>query len=338
MATLDFSRAYVVRLEEIGSALLDTRKPGAENQGVARELLASAFDLCLRTGQDQLLANLDTEQPLTERGDLADHPRYLAALTTQLSSFDLDAGTPRQKKVKQLTEATLTALGLTVVDAADRSIAVDDSIRVAGHAAILEIATRKLSIPQVRDAIVYRARAGCDERFILAFDKIIAQLDERGIRLTKTPKVPLDALQAVQRLLADARNSVIDEVGRAGIDRVKALLEPSCPEAAARIDAPISLRLTPRGGAILRAQDPKMPMIPSAITDALMAGLVELVPIAWRAPERVARPYGATQTFAVGELIEHPKFGLGTVKTVAIQRIDVEFTDGPHTLVHRGVK
>ena len=54
----------------------------------------------------------------------------------------------------------------------------------------------------------------------------------------------------------------------------------------------------------------------------------------WRAPEQVARPYGASQTFAVGEAIEHVKFGRGSVVAVQPKRIDVEFADGVHTLVH----
>ena len=60
----------------------------------------------------------------------------------------------------------------------------------------------------------------------------------------------------------------------------------------------------------------------------------ELAHLAWRAPERPVRPYAATQTFAVGDLMEHPKFGRGTVLSCMAQRIEVEFPDGKHTLVH----
>ena len=74
---------------------------------------------------------------------------------------------------------------------------------------------------------------------------------------------------------------------------------------------------------------------PEVVTESVLASLTDLVPITWRAAEAKARPYGASQSFAVGELIEHPKFGRGTVVTVAAQRIDVEFADGKHTLVHR---
>ena len=51
-------------------------------------------------------------------------------------------------------------------------------------------------------------------------------------------------------------------------------------------------------------------------------------------PSLDARPYAASQTFAVGDLVDHPKFGRGTVVAAAAQRIEVEFDDGKHTLVH----
>ncbi len=37
---------------------------------------------------------------------------------------------------------------------------------------------------------------------------------------------------------------------------------------------------------------------------------------------------------SVGDLIEHPKFGRGAVVSIANQRMEVEFADGKHTLVH----
>jgi hypothetical protein len=335
MPGLELPRAHLAYLYDLGSRLIDSRRPGTDNEAVARSMLASFFDVCLRIGQDQLLAELDPSQPPSDRSELADHPRYLPALVAQLDTIDLDGGSPRNTKVKQLGDAIVTALGLAVVDAADRSIALDDKLRVAAHAAILDVATNALSVPQIRDSIIARARAVCEPRFLGAFDKVAAQLDHNGMRLAKIPKVPIDALHAVQRLLADVRDSLIDEVGRAAIDRAKTIIEAASADAAARIDAPISLRLTPRDVAIGRAQDPNVPKAPAMVATTLLAAITELVPIAWRAPERVARPYAATQVFAVGELIEHPKFGLGTVKSVAAQRIEVEFTDGPHTLVHR---
>jgi len=332
MAALDFPRPYVAHLLELGSTLLETRKPGTENATVARELLASFHDICIRTGQDQLLADLDPA--LTDRAELADHARLLPALTAQLDTLDLDSGIPRNTKVQQIADAIVAGLGLTVIDPPDRAVAVDDTLRPKIHAA-LDVTMTALSIPQIRDSIVNRARAACDPQFHGAFDKIAAQLDHRGIRLEKTPKVPLDALHAVQRHLAESRDQLIDETGRAALDRAKAIIEGASAEAAARIDAPISLRLTPRDVAIIRAQDGKLPKIPSVIADTLVAAVTELAPIAWRVTEQAARKYAATQAFAVGDRIDHPKFGIGSVKSVTPQRIEVEFDDGPHTLVHR---
>lgn len=334
MAALDFPRPYLAHLQELGSTLIDSRKPGTENTVVARELLASFHDICMRFGLDQLLAELEPTQPLAERGDLADHPTHLPALAAQLGTIDLDAGTPRNTKVKQLADAIVAALGLTLIDIEDRAVAVDHKVRNEVHAAMTSIVTAELAVPKIRESIIARARAATELRFHHPFDKIAAQLDERGMRIDKTPKVPLEALQTVQRHLADARNSLIDEVARTAIDRAKAIIEGASPEAAARIDAPIALRLTPRDVAIRRAQEPKLPKIPPVIVDTLLVALTELAPIGWRAPEQPLRTYGASQTFAVGERIDHPKFGRGSVTSVSPTRIEVEFEDGEHTLVH----
>ena len=48
-----------------------------------------------------------------------------------------------------------------------------------------------------------------------------------------------------------------------------------------------------------------------------------------------ARRYSMRAVFAAGELIEHPKFGLGvTVSLKDTTKIEVLFPDGPRTLVH----
>src|SRR5688572_28494328 len=114
MAPLELSRAHVGPLQELGSTLLDARKPGTENQTFARELLAGFFDLCLRAGQDRILAELDPSQPIAERADLADHPQHLPALVAQLGTLDIDGGSARNTKVKHLADAVVAALGLAV--------------------------------------------------------------------------------------------------------------------------------------------------------------------------------------------------------------------------------
>jgi hypothetical protein len=77
-----------------------------------------------------------------------------------------------------------------------------------------------------------------------------------------------------------------------------------------------------------------MSKTPARVLQSLLESLTDLVPIAWRAPVQTAVPYAASRTFAVGDVIDHPKFGRGKVIAMAAKRIDVEFADGPHTLVH----
>lgn len=51
-------------------------------------------------------------------------------------------------------------------------------------------------------------------------------------------------------------------------------------------------------------------------------------------PVRDSKPYAAAATFAVGDAIEHPKFGMGMVMRVAGNKIDVRFGDDLRTLIH----
>ena len=59
----------------------------------------------------------------------------------------------------------------------------------------------------------------------------------------------------------------------------------------------------------------------------------DLAALSSRASE--AKPYAPSTTFAAGDVVRHPTFGLGLVATLAgPQRIDVRFPSGPRTLVH----
>jgi hypothetical protein len=162
-----------------------------------------------------------------------------------------------------------------------------------------------------------------------------AQLDERGMRMEKQPKVPLDASQAIQRHLADARDEIISGIATTAIDRAKDVIAGATPEAAARIDQPVTHALTPRDVAIRRACDPRFPKRAAVVAETILAGLSDTAHFAWREAEQAARPYAASASFSLGELVEHPKFGRGSVLSVAAQRIEVEFPGGKYTLVHR---
>ena len=337
MTALEFPRHHVGLLHQLAARLLDSRKAGSDNQALARQLLAGFHEGCMRSGLDRVLVDLDRAFPpldLADRSALADHPSLLPALVAQLSAIDLDDGGPRNAKPRQLADCVVAALGLTLRDEADRTIALDDRVRTEVTAALAGVVDVELAVPQIRDAIVATGRELCEPRYHAAFDKITAQLDERGMRLLKQPKLPVDAIQSVQRVLFDARDAVVDRVARAAIDRAKDVIARADVDAAARIDLPITLRLTPRDVAILRACDARVTKLPSVVVSSLLDSLTELSRLAWRAPERPVRTYAASQTFVVGDVLEHPKFGRGSVISCLAQRIEVEFADGRHTLAH----
>ena len=219
-----------------------------------------------------------------------------------------------------------------MTDEPDRTVTLSDEVRTEVAAAIGRVVAAEMAVPGIRDAILAAGRQRCEEQYQGAFTKLAGQLDDSGMRLLRQPKLPLDAVRAVQQALMDARAAVIARIGSVALDRAKEVIAKVDADAAARIDQPITLRLTPRDVAIRRANH--APKVPAAIAASFVESLGELAGLAWRAVEKPVRPYAASQEFAVGDLIEHPKFGRGTVATVAVQRIEVEFPDGPHTLVH----
>lgn len=352
MPALEFPKHDVRLLHELGTRLLDSRKPGTASDLFARELLVGFFDTCLYAGLDRVLAELaEVHSPidLTDHATLADHPKLHAALVTQLDGANIDGGGPRAAKPVTLANCVVTALGLTLVDEPDRSISLDDGVRREVIAALASVVDDELAqpppprmdarnqereAPKIRAVIIAKARELCEPASLGIFEKVVAQLDDRAMRMIKQPKVPLETSQAVQRALADARNAVYGRIASAAIDRAKEKLAHANPDAALRLDAPISLKLTPREVAILRVCDVRVPKLPKEFVDSLLGSIGELARISFRAAEKPVRPYSASQTFAVGELIEHVKFGRGEVLSGMANRIEVEFSDGKHTLVH----
>jgi hypothetical protein len=57
---------------------------------------------------------------------------------------------------------------------------------------------------------------------------------------------------------------------------------------------------------------------------------------AWSAAiaDRTSQPYATTIKFALGDVLEHPKFGLGAVAKVVGTTIEVRFADGVKKLTH----
>jgi hypothetical protein len=317
--------------------LLDSRKPKTKSEVFARELLVGFFDTCMHAGLDRVLVALEQTFPpldLSDRATLADHPTMCAELAARVHAINLDGGGPRNARPLQLADCLLGALGLTLADEPDQTIVLDHAVRTEVVAALASVVDVELAVPKIRETIIAEARGLCDPRYHGAFDNIAAQLDELAMRMIKQPKVPLDASQAVQRALSDTRSAVFARVASTAIDRAKDKLMQADADAAARIDRPITLRLTPRDVAILRVCDARVPKMPAPVASSLFESLTELSHLSWRAAELPVRPYAASQTFAVGELLEHPKFGRGTVVSCMAKRIDVEFADGKHTLVH----
>jgi hypothetical protein len=341
---IDFPGPRIAALQDYATRLYESRRPGPSLAALARDLLLAFFDVCAHAGLDRVLADLAQAFPPLDPGDraaLAAHEGLLAAMVAQLEAIDLDGGGPRGAKPRQLVDCVVAALGLTLVAEPDRAIALDDAVRTDLTRALAAVIDVELAAPKLRADIIADARARCDPRHHPAFDRIAAQLDERGLQLVKQPKVPLDALHATQYALFDARNAVIARAAGAALDRARDVLAradgaaaQASAQASARIDQPITLRATPRDVAILRACDARVSKTPARVLQSLLDSLTDLLPIAWRAPVQTALPYAASRTFAVGDVIDHPKFGRGKVIATVTKRIDVEFADGIYTLVH----
>jgi hypothetical protein len=252
-------------------------------------------------------------------------------LVARIEAIDLDGGGPRNAKPRQLADCVVAALGLAVVADREPAGSLGANVRAELDAAIARAVEDELGGTKLRDAVIAEARTRCEERFLGAFAKLTAHLDAHGLKLIKLPKVPIDALHASQRALSDARAAVIDRVGRIAIDRAKDVLARADAAVAEQVDRAITLRVTPREVAIARAQAGTSP---GEIARMLAEGLAEVLPVAWRAAEQTVHPYSAARTFAIGDVIEHPKFGRGTVVSMLAKHVDIEFSDGKRTLVH----
>lgn len=335
--SIDFPGPRIAALQDQATRLYEGRRSGTNLTSLARDLLLAFFDVCAHAGLDRVMAELAQAFPPLDPGDrsaLATHEAVLPAMLAQLETIDLDGGGPRGAKPRQLVDCVVAALGLALVDPPDRAIALDDAVRVDVTRALAAVVDVELAAPKLRADIIADARARCDPRHHAAFDRLAAQLDERGLQFVKQPKVPIDALHATQYALFDARNAVIARAAGAALDRARDVLAGADADAGARIDQPITLRRTPREVAILRACDARVSKTPARVLQSLLDSLTDLLPIAWRAPAQLVLPYAASRTFAVGDVIDHPKFGRGKVIATVLKRIDVEFADGIHTLAH----
>ncbi len=339
--TIEFPSTQVVPLQQLGAQLHESRKSGGDLEALARQLLLGFFDLCTRAGLDRVLDDLATARGLddgTSRAALAEHAPTASALAAQLGTINLDGGGPRNQKPRQLAACVMTALELAPTEEPDQQIPLPDVLRLEVVAAMASVADVELAAPKLRETIIREARARLDEQYHGSFDKIAEQLDEHGLRLQRQPKVPITAMQEVQQALIETRGAVVARVAQAAIDRAVPVIAAANADAAARIDQPVTLRATPREVAVLRAQDPRANKTAPEVVRALCESLGELARITWEPAVRPVQPYAASKTFAIGDVIEHPKFGRGAVVSMLAQRIDVEFPDGIHTLAHVAVR
>jgi hypothetical protein len=340
--TIPFPKHRVVSLQDLATRVLDKRG-GSDKDPLARDLLEGFYEVCMQLGLDRVLVELEQAHPplqLVDGRAIYDH--FKTDLVERLDNkAEFDPGGPRNAKPRQLADAVIAALGLTLVDEpAAKVVMFEDTVHSEVSAAMAAVVESELRPPKIRETIIAQARAACEERFLGSFDRIAAQLDERGMRMIRQPKVPLDAVQAVQKVLFETREKVFGAVVNIAVDRAKHVLARVDADVAARIEVPISLRSTPRDVVVRRANDPRVTGAPpAALVQSLVDSLAELLQIAWRPAVQTVRPYSASQTFVVGELLEHPKFGRGSVVTVDVTRIEVEFPEGKYTLVHgRGAK
>jgi hypothetical protein len=332
-----FPRRHLGSLQELAAGVLDRHGRRYKNDVLARDLLAGFVDLCLRAGLDGVLFELEQAFPpleITDGSGLSEEPALRSALVARLGdALRFNPGGPRSVKLDQLAECLIGVLSLTVTVSADRTLTFSDDVRRAIRGALAGVVERELAVPQVRAAIVAAGRNLCEARYIDAFDRMSQQLDERGSRMPAQPRMPLAAVQAVQRALFDARVAVVERAAHAAIDRAAEILATVSAEAAERIDQPITHRLTPRDVAVTRASDERV-RTPEAVVGSLLESLTELAELAWLPAEPTARAYRPTETFAVGDLLDHAVFGRGTVRAASPAQIEVEFSESCRTLVH----
>lgn len=336
MATLAFPRRQLPALHELAARVLERRGDAARRQTLAYDLLDGFFDVCMRAGLDGMIGELERARSLAipDGSALAEDPRLRSDLAARLGDRTaFDPRGPRAVRPRQLADCLLAALGLTVADTPARTIELGDDVRQAVAAGIASVVSVALAGPCLRAAIVAMAREHCDPRYAEAFEQIAPLLDER-LSVPRQLKLPIDAAQAVQQRIADARTAVLARTANAAIDRAKQAVAVVNAEAAARIDRPITARLTPREVAAQRACDPRLPSVSEAFSRTLLEAFTELLDVSWGPPVATARPYRASETYSLGDHIDHPKFGRGVIQAATAQRIDVEFPDGWHTLIH----
>jgi hypothetical protein len=332
---LGFPRKHLAALHALATRALERRGDNAKPDLLAYDLLDGFYDVCTRVALDVVIDGLEHELGLSipDGSALAEESRLRTDLAGRLADRSAyDPRGPRAAKPRQLADCLLATLGLAVTDPATRPVELSDELREAVIAAIQMVVDPALAGPQLRAAILEAARACCEGRQDV-FDRVAPQLDER-LAIPRHLKLPIDVVQAVQDSLLEARAEVLEKIAGEALDRATDAIAVVAPDAAARLDAPVTARLTPRQVALQRASDPRLPSLPDVFGRTLLDAITELADVTWGPAVPKPRPYRASERYAVGDHVDHPKFGRGVVQATSTQRIEVEFPDGWHTLVH----
>ncbi len=338
-----FPRRHLAALEDLAAHVLEKRGVRARPETLARDLLGGFHELCMGHGLDGIVLELDRSVtplepeavPIDDEAVLSEELSFRDPLAARLSSKEsFDPGGPRPAMLRQLADAVVASLSLSPYDPEERTITLADAALRELDSAMATAIEPALAPPKLREAIISTGRELCQPLYLDAFDEIAPQLDVLGTRVPPQRDMPLHAVQAVKRTLLDGKADVVERAAHDAIDRAKRVLLRASADAAGRLDEPISHRLTPRDVAIRRLAKLRIPK-PEAVVPSLLASLTELLELAWEDPEPAARAYSPRESFAVGDLLDHPTFGCGTVEAAWETSVEVEFEDGSwRTLVH----
>ena len=128
----EFPTRPLPRAHDLAARLLDSRKPATPHDHFARDLLVRFEDACALAGLDRVLAELppdfEDDPPVRRRG--------ARRAARRGRSRRRRSGNARPGKV---ADCVLAALGLTLADEPDRTIAIDAAVRATIAAAIAKV-------------------------------------------------------------------------------------------------------------------------------------------------------------------------------------------------------
>ena len=134
MQPIAFPQHQAVLLQDLASRVLDHRAAGCDGETLARDLLAGFYDLCMRSGLDRVLADLEQAFAPLDLADplaLAEHPTLRGALVDKLAGRVAFDGGPRNAQPRLLADCLVAALALAMVEEPDRTIMLSDEARAS---------------------------------------------------------------------------------------------------------------------------------------------------------------------------------------------------------------